>query len=108
MRLSRFLLMGCLLGLALPIYAQQKSSCKEINAKVEFTKDPASKSSSVQITFDDKGDYTIQILDSKGNIRKSKSNKIEKVAPGEYDLVITDDGRTDRCPFYKRIKVEAN
>ncbi len=100
--------MGCLLGLAVPIYAQQKSSCKEINAKVEFLKESASTSSSVQITFDDNGDYKIHIVDSKGNIRKSKSNKIEKLAPGEYDLVITDEGRTDRCPFYKRIKVEAN
>jgi hypothetical protein len=98
----------CLLGLALPNYAQQKSSCKEISAKIEFIKESISTSSSLQVTFDDNGDYKIQIVDSKGNIRKSKSNKIEKLAPGEYDLVITDEGRTDRCPFYKRIKVETN
>ncbi|MBL7858349.1 MAG: hypothetical protein JNM57_11725 [Cyclobacteriaceae bacterium] len=107
MKLAIVFLLGGLFWFSVPVSAQDKSNCRPIEPKIEIIKNQENSQSTLQIEFEDKGDYKIHVVDSKGNIQKTKLKKIEKLAPGEYDLVITDEGRADRCPFYKRIKVEA-
>lgn len=78
--------------------------CAHINVTVEIIDGEQQSNDSIKILFADKGQYKIQVLDSLGNITVYKTNIINLKA-GEYDLIITDQSDSNRCPYYKRIKI---
>jgi hypothetical protein len=79
--------------------------CADINVTIEVISDAQQSNDSVKILFGDNGNYKIQVLDSRGNITVYKNTVISNLRAGEYDLIITDQADSNRCPFYKRIKI---
>jgi hypothetical protein len=78
--------------------------CADINVTIEIIDGEHQANDSIKIFFGDKGNYRIQVLDSAGSITVYKTNIINLKA-GEYDLIITDQSDSNRCPYYKRIKI---
>jgi hypothetical protein len=89
--------------------AQTKGNCTEIGVKVEVVSSPSSGNSKsiLKIEFTEKGDFKVKLLDSKGNVTELEQLEVNNLARGEYDVIITDTKRnSDRCPYYKRVKIE--
>ena len=100
-----FLLLGAMM-FAHTVLAQSKSKqCKDINVKVDLVTE-ASSTTVLKISFEERGDFKVQLLDSRGEIRVLKDLTIRDLKEGEYDLIITDLTDSNRCPFYKRIKID--
>jgi hypothetical protein len=100
-----FLLLGVMMNNR-PLLAQTKSkACEDINVKVEVV-EVQSGSNILTIVFQQKSNYNIQLLNSRGEIKILKDLTIRDLEIGEYDLIITDSASSNRCPYYKRIKIE--
>ncbi len=87
---------------------QNPKPCKEIDVKVEVINEQFT-NSVVTISFkgSDEGNFKIQLLDSKGELKTLNDLIIRDLLRGEYDLIITDKSKnSDWCPYYKRIKID--
>ena len=85
-----------------------KADCKEIDAKVEVVKSPATGKNMLKITVSDKIDFVVRVLDPEKKITELKKMEVHNLIEGEYVVVIHGRGREGggRCPFTKAIQIE--
>lgn len=87
---------------------QSRGDCEEIKVEVKVTDTNGDKSNgSIEITSKDQ-DLTFHLLEvgsPKSNRLNIKSNHIENLSKGEYELIVTGKEGSNYCPYRQRINV---
>jgi hypothetical protein len=94
----------------LPVFSQETNPCKTIEVETEVVRssNQSNGTAIIKFTFKDQSEYEIFLLgEGKGKNKMGiKKNEIPGVAPGKYDLIITDTRRKNVCPRHLKIEVQ--